>query len=218
MQSPDAPDGDHFRAAASFVLMLRTAGVQDVKVLRAMEMVPRVPFVDQRFFALADEDVMLPIAEGQTILPPSVLGRMLELLGPVEGRRVLLIGAGTGYSAAILARMGAQVVAVERSPRLADAAHDRLRQLGYSTIDIVLGDGLEGYAARAPFGAVLSTVAMDGLPPGFFPQIEPGGVMVVALGREGEQQMLTRAVRAGHGFDLTPIRPVRLPIARAVAR
>jgi protein-L-isoaspartate(D-aspartate) O-methyltransferase len=215
MGAGDGEDKQDFRAAASFVLMLRQAGLRDTNVLRAMEQVPRVPFLDERYALLADEDVILPIKAGQTLLPPSLVATMVEALGPLAELPVLLIGAGSGYTAAILSRLAGSVVAVERSALLADEAHERLRSLGYDRIEVVYGDGLEGYASRAPYGAILSSVALDGLPPALLSQLAPEGVLVAPLGQEGGPQTLTRIRKRAHGVDSENLRTVHVQGAQA---
>ncbi len=215
MSDPADPDSDNdIRAAASFVLMLRQAGLRDLDVLRAMEQVPRVPFLDETYALLADEDAVLPIADGQTLLAPSLVALMVEALGALSGKGVLLIGAGTGYTAAILSRLAEKVVAVERSACLADAAHGRLRALGYDRVEVIFGDGLQGFPERAPYDVILSTAALDGMPPALVAQLAPDGVMVAPLGAEGGPQALTRMRKGAHGVDVETLRMVHVQAAR----
>jgi protein-L-isoaspartate(D-aspartate) O-methyltransferase len=180
----EAPGPDHYLAAAEFVLMLRQTGRYGTRVLRAMEQVPRVPFLDQRLFSLADEDIALPIACGQSILPPSLLASMLDALGVEQDHRVLQVGTGSGYSAAILGRLSSRIVTVERWRTLADAAHQRLRELGYDMIDSIFGDGLAGYLQRAPYDRILVTCAVPALPAALVAQLAPGGVLIAPVGQE----------------------------------
>lgn len=176
-----APGPDHFLAAAEFVLMLRQSGLSDRRVLKAMEQVPRVPFLDERHFSLADEDVALPIAMGQSILRPTLLATMLDALDVAPDHRVLHIGTGSGYAAAILGRMAASVVTVERWRTLADSAHLRLRALGYDMVETIFGDGFNGHAQRAPYDRIILTCAVSDPPPHLLAQLAPDGVMVVPL-------------------------------------
>jgi protein-L-isoaspartate(D-aspartate) O-methyltransferase len=176
-----APGPEHFRAAAEFVLMLRQAGLSDRRVLNAMEQVPRVPFLDERHFALADEDVALPIAMGQTILRPTLIAAMLDALDVAPHHRVLQVGTGSGYTAAILGRLAKEVVTVERWRTLADQAHMRLRSLGYDMVETIFGDGFDGFAQRAPYDRILLTCAVSDPPPHLLAQLAPDGVMVVPL-------------------------------------
>jgi len=176
-----APGPDHFRAAAAFVLMLRQAGLSDRRVLNAMEQVPRVPFLDEGHFALADEDVALPIAMGQSVLRPTLIATMLDALDVAPHHRVLQIGTGSGYTAAILGRLAKEVVTVERWRTLADQAHLRLRSLGYDMVETIFGDGFDGFAQRAPYDRILLTCAVSDPPPHLLAQLAPDGVMVVPL-------------------------------------
>jgi protein-L-isoaspartate(D-aspartate) O-methyltransferase len=186
----DGPGPDHFLAAAEFVLMLRQKGLSDTRVLRAMEQVPRVPFVADALFGLADDDVALPIGCGQSILAPSLTGAMVEALDVESHHRVLHIGTGSGYAAALLARLGGHVISVERWRTLADSAHIRLRSLGYETVDVIFGDGLQGYPPRMPFDRILSTCALPELLPSLIGQLAPGGIIVAPIGAGGERDVL----------------------------
>lgn len=176
-----APGPEHFLAAAEFVLMLRQSGLSDRRVLKAMEQVPRVPFLDEGCFALADEDVALPIAMGQTMLRPTLIASMIEALDVAEGHRVLQVGTGSGYTAAVLARLAASVVTMDRWRALADAAHARLRALGYDMVETVFGDGFHGYPPRAPYDRILLTCAVSEPPQHLIAQLKPDGVLVAPL-------------------------------------
>jgi protein-L-isoaspartate(D-aspartate) O-methyltransferase len=175
------PGPEHFVAAAEFVLMLRQSGFSDRRVLRAMEQVPRVPFLDPRFFHLADEDIALPIALGQTILKPTLVAAMLEALDVEPTHRVLQVGTGSGYTAAVLGRLAASVVTIERWRKLADEAHVRLRGLGYDMVETQFGDGLAGYPPRAPYDRILLTCAVDEVSQALTAQLAPGGVLVAPV-------------------------------------
>lgn len=210
----EAPGPSHFRAAAEFVLMLRQKGVADPALLRAMEQVPRVPFLDARHFALADDDLMLPIDCGQSILKPSTTAMMIEALRVAPRHRVLLVGCGSGYAAAILGRLAASVVAVERWRRLADAAHGRLRQLGYDMIEVAFGDGLDGYSPRAPYDRVLMTCAVAIPPQEILAQISPDGVLVAPLSDGAGEATLTRfSGGEATAFGRALIQPARSGVA-----
>jgi protein-L-isoaspartate(D-aspartate) O-methyltransferase len=195
-----APGPEHFVAAAEFVLMLRQSGFSDRRVLRAMEQVPRVPFLDPRFFHLADEDIALPIALGQTILKPTLVAAMLEALAVEPAHRVLQIGTGSGYTAAVLGRLAASVITIERWRGLADEAHVRLRRLGYEMVETQFGDGLGGYPPRAPYDRILLTCAVDEVPEAIAAQLGPGGVLIAPLANgdivrfKRESGALSRAV------------------------
>lgn len=197
----EAPGPDHFRAAAEFVLMLRHSGLAGTRVLRAMEQVPRVPFIDASLFALADEDIALPIGCGQTLLPPTLAAAMIGALDVEPGHRVLHVGTGSGYMAAILGRLASSVVTVERWRSLADAAHLRLRQLGYDMVEVVFGDGLEGFPPRAPYDRILLTCAIHELPSGLLAQLARDGVVVAPFGEGRGTKEIVRLARVPHGFD-----------------
>lgn len=177
----DAPGPDHFLAAAEFVLMLRQAGLQDTAVLRAMEQVPRVPFVDRAFYREADMDIALPIAMGQSILAPSMTARLISAADVRPGHRVLEVGAGSGYGAAILGRLAQQVIAIERWRLIADEAHARLRELGYRMVEVIFGDGLQGYPPRAPYDRIIFTCAIAAVPSSVLAQLRGGGAVVAPI-------------------------------------
>ncbi|CEJ13330.1 Protein-L-isoaspartate O-methyltransferase [bacterium YEK0313] len=215
----ERPGPNHYLAAAEFVLMLRQNGLHDVRVLRAMEQVPRVPFLDQRWFRLADEDITLPIGCGQSILQPSLTGAMIAALGVEAGHRVLQVGTGSGYAAAILGRLAATVVTVERWRTLADEAHARLRGLGYDMIEGVFGDGLDGYPPRAPYDRILVTCAIEAIPPGLWSQLSPTGVLVAPIGSGPGPQDIVRAEKGPEGPVLTPFTKARVePAVAGTAR
>ncbi|QCI68743.1 protein-L-isoaspartate O-methyltransferase family protein [Phreatobacter stygius] len=215
----ETPGPNHYLAAAEFVLMLRQTGLYGTRVLRAMEQVPRVPFLDQRWFALADEDIALPIACGQSILPPSLTALMIDALGVEPAHRVLQVGTGSGYSAAILGRLAASVITVERWRTLADQAHARLRGLGYDMIETVFGDGLDGHPPRAPYDRILVTCAMTAIPAGLSGQLAPGGVLVAPLGDGAGAQDIVRVVRGPEGLVSTAFSRARVePAVSGVAR
>jgi protein-L-isoaspartate(D-aspartate) O-methyltransferase len=172
------PDANHYLAAAEFVLMLRQKGVRDIAVLRAMEQVARVPFIRDDYLTLADEDLTLPIDAGQMMLPPSTLAKMLEGLQLEKHHRLLILGTGTGYAAALASRLAGEIITVERVRTLADAAHTRLRKQGYARIEVVFADGLQGHVPRAPYDRILSTFAFDDIPQELLLQLSEGGKIV----------------------------------------
>ncbi len=210
-----APGPEHFVAAAEFVLMLRQSGFSDRRVLRAMEQVPRVPFLDPRFFHLADEDIALPIALGQTILKPTLVAAMLEALAVEPHHRVLQVGTGSGYTAAVLGRLAAGVITIERWRLLADEAHVRLRRLGYEMVETQFGDGLGGYPPRAPYDRILLTCAVDDVPEAIPAQLAPAGVLIAPLAN-GE---ITRLKRESGAFSRTVVTQGQVdPAVPGVAR
>ena len=171
---------------------LRARGIADERVLRAMGELPREAFIatDLRRAAYADE--ALPIPAGQTISQPYIVARMTELLAPRHGDRVLEIGTGSGYQAAVLALLGAQVVSIERQPELAASARERLERLGLSDeVDVRLGDGSLGLADAAPWDGILVTAAAPAIPDSLRSQLSPeGGRLVIPVGDRQRQDLL----------------------------
>ena len=147
-----------------FLLGLRRRGIGDQAVLRAMDEVPREHFVDRAFLDDAYADQALPIACGQTISQPYVVAYMTEQLGVRPRHRVLEVGTGSGYQAAVLSRLAREVVTIERYRTLAEAAQRRLQGLGFHNVEVVLGDGLFGDPGRAPFDRIIVTAAAETVP------------------------------------------------------
>jgi protein-L-isoaspartate(D-aspartate) O-methyltransferase len=177
-----------------FQLALRRRGISDQAVLRAMDEVPREYFVAAEFIDSAYADQALPIACGQTISQPYVVGYMTEQLELGPQHRVLEIGTGSGYQAAVLSRIVREVVSIERYRTLADAARERLRTLAYGNVTIVAGDGFLGAPERAPFDRIIVTAAAEAVPEALVEQLVEGGKMVLPLGpREGTQHIVKLA-------------------------
>ena len=147
-----------------FLLTLRRRGIADQAVLRAMDEVPREFFVETAFAGRAYADQALPIACGQTISQPYVVAYMTEQLNVGPTHRVLEIGTGSGYQAAVLSRLAREVVTIERYRTLADQARERLKALGYDNVEIVSGDGFAGMPERAPFDRIIVTAAAETIP------------------------------------------------------
>jgi protein-L-isoaspartate(D-aspartate) O-methyltransferase len=171
---------------------LRARGIADERVLRAMASLPRERFIpeDRRRIAYADE--ALPIPAGQTISQPWVVARMTELLAPLPGERVLDIGTGSGYQAALLAMLGANVVSIERQPELAASARRRLAELGFGDeVEVRLGDGSLGDRAGAPWDGILVAAAAPRIPTSLRDQLSPdGGRLVIPVGDRRRQDLL----------------------------
>ena len=176
---------------------LRARGIRNERVLGAMGTVPREAFVPgaPRY---AYEDGALPLPAGQTISQPYVVARMTELLEPATGLRVLEVGTGSGYQAAILAEIGCLVTSIERVTSLADSARDRLAGLGYGQrVEVRVGDGTRGAPDGAPWPAILVTAASPGVPQSLREQLDPdGGRLVIPVGPR-EHQDLRLIVRTG---------------------
>lgn len=174
-----------------FLLTLRRRGISDQAVLRAMDEVPRDRFVDVSFANSAYADQALPIACGQTISQPYVVAYMTEQLAVRSHHRVLEVGTGSGYQAAVLSRLAREVVSIERYRTLADAARERLKSLGYKNVEIVVGDGFAGVPDRAPYDRIIVTAAAETLPQMLVDQLAEDGIMILPLGsHEGAQHLI----------------------------
>lgn len=190
--------GDEAAARAAMVAnQLRARGIRDERVLDAMATVPREQFIaePQRPWAYADE--ALPIDCRQTISQPYIVARMTELVAPKPGDRILEVGTGSGYQAAILATLGADVVSLERHPDLAEGAMARMRALGLGDrVEVRVGDGSLGAPDRAPFDGILVTAAAPAIPDPLREQLADGGRLVIPVGTRWEQQLLL-VIRSG---------------------
>jgi protein-L-isoaspartate(D-aspartate) O-methyltransferase len=171
-------------------------GVMDENVLRAMRTVPRHQFVPQEYLEQAYADHPLPIGYGQTISQPYIVAWMTELLELQPGDRVLEIGTGSGYQAAVLAELGmVEVYSIEIVAELAESAAQRLKDLGYTDVHVRQGDGYYGWAEAAPFDAIIVTAAPDHLPAPLVAQLADGGSIVIPIGPPGGFQSLWRFVQ-----------------------
>lgn len=208
MSRPPSYQQDNDRM--EFLLTLRRRGIADKAVLRAMDEVPRERFVDATFIRSAYADQALPIECGQTISQPYVVAYMTEQLGVQPHHRVLEIGTGSGYQAAVLSRLAREVVSVERYRTLADRARERLESLGYDNVDVVTGDGFVGVPGGAPYDRIIVTAAAEWLPETLLDQLaDNGGIMVLPLGaQDGSQHLikLTKLQTGTHRENLIPVR------------
>jgi protein-L-isoaspartate(D-aspartate) O-methyltransferase len=168
---------------------LRGRDVVDERVLAAMDRVPRELFVPERLRRRAYEDAALPIGEGQTISQPYMVARIAEALALTGDEHVLDVGTGSGYQAAVLAELADEVDTIERIPALAEQARDNLKAAGYDRVQVHVGDGSQGLAARAPFSAIAVAAAAPELPQTLYEQLELRGRLVVPVGRRGVQQL-----------------------------
>jgi protein-L-isoaspartate(D-aspartate) O-methyltransferase len=187
---------------------LRERGIRSERVLGAMETVPRHLFVPSERVPEAYSDEALPVGEGQTISQPYVVAASAEALA-LEGReRVLEVGAGTGYQAAVLSLLAREVIAVETIPSLTESARERLTRLGYSNVRVEQGDGSEGLAGEAPFHAILVSAAAPAVPQPLIDQLAEGGRLVIPVGLTDRQQLL-RIVKEGNRTTEQKLFPCR---------
>jgi protein-L-isoaspartate(D-aspartate) O-methyltransferase len=202
-----------------FQLTLRRRGISDQAVLRAMEQIPRDIFVTAADRADAYRDSALGIACGQTISQPFVVAYMTEQLQLQKHHRVLEIGTGSGYQAAILSRLGRQVLTIERYRTLADSARERLEQLGYDNVEVMLGDGFDIPANIGNFDRIMVTAAMEQIPEDLVQRLEPGGILIAPVGPHQGTQTLVRIVRTEAGFERKELVDVRfVPALPGIAR
>ncbi len=180
---------------------LRAKGIRDERVLEVMRRTPRHLFMDEALAHRAYEDTSLPIGHGQTISQPFVVARMTAAVCtdlPLAAGRVLEIGTGSGYQAAVLAGLVSEVCTVERIRPLLERARERFRDLGLDAVRSAHADGAIGWAEHAPYDAILLTAAPPAIPPSLFDQLGPGGCLVAPVG-EGSDQELVRYRRCGGG-------------------
>ncbi len=185
--------GDFFRARRQMVESLRAQGIKDPRVLEAMSLAPRHLFVPDAHRRSAYQDHPLPIGEGQTISQPYIVALMTELLQLKKGDRVLEIGTGSGYQAAVLSHMAREVYTIEILPSLAERARKVLAELGYRNVWVKIGDGYFGWEEKAPFDAIVVTAAIGKIPEPLWNQLREGGRLVMPLGTERQTQKLIRA-------------------------
>jgi protein-L-isoaspartate(D-aspartate) O-methyltransferase len=202
-----------------FVFALRSHGVTNPDVLKAMEGVQRAEFIEGVFRDRAFEDTPLPIACGQTISQPTVVGLMTQALEVTRRCKVLEIGTGSGYQAAILARLARRVYTVERHRRLARRARELFQRLALHNITVVHGDGSLGRPEQAPFDRILLTAAAEDPPRPLLDELRVGGIMVLPVGESHAVQTLIKIVKSETGLDYTDLGPVRfVPLLEGVAQ
>lgn len=190
-------------------------GIDDPAVLRAMGRVPRHLFVPERLSRRAYEDGPLPIGFGQTISQPFIVAFMTETIKPKAGRKVLEIGTGSGYQAAVLADLGMEVCTIEIIPELAESARERLDRLGYDQVTVRTGDGYFGWPEKAPFDAIVVTAAAEYLPPPLLAQLREGGRMIIPIGSPFLVQTLMLVEKRENEILTRSLMPVRfVPLRR----
>ena len=188
---------------------LRRRGINDERVLAAMQEVPRELFLPEEMRGRAYRDGALRIGEGQTMSQPWIVACMAQLLELEGNETVLEVGTGSGYAAAVLSRICREVVTIERFGTLAEDAREVLAELGYDNVEVRVGDGAAGAPDRAPFGGISVTATASGSPPdALIEQLEPGGVLACPVERRG-RELLTR-YRDGRAESIVPVRFVPL--------
>jgi protein-L-isoaspartate(D-aspartate) O-methyltransferase len=177
-------------------VQLAGRGIRDTALLRAMQEVPREAFVDEGFSASAYEDGPLPIGEGQTISQPYIVALMIEAAEISKNDRVLEVGAGSGYAAAVMSRIAREVYAIERHLPLVEEARERFEALGYDNIQLRAGDGTRGWPESAPFDAILVSASGPEVPTALKEQLAIGGRLILPVGQRAWRQTLRKITRA----------------------
>lgn len=192
-----------------FVFAMRRRGVTDARVLGALEAIPREDFMDGIFRERAYDDVPLPIGCGQTVSAPSIVGLMSQALDVPARAKVLEIGTGSGYQAAILSKLSRRVYTVERHRDLAREARLRFDALGLSNVVALHADGTRGLAEQAPFDRIIVTAAAEDVPSPLLEQLSPNGVLVMPTGDGDHIQKLIKVVKLPHGLEYKELADVR---------
>src|SRR5882757_1100201 len=202
-----------------FQLAMRRRGISSREVLRAMDVVPREQFVLPDYAQLAYADQAMPISCGQTISQPYVVAYMTEQLEVHRDHRVLEIGTGSGYQAAVLSQLAGEVYSVERYRTLADRARETLGKLNYTNVTVVAGDGLGGLPAHAPYDRIIVTAAAESVPQTLVDELTEGGIMVLPLGAHSGPQRIVRLTRTKDGVTSQELIWVRfVPLLPGQAR
>jgi protein-L-isoaspartate(D-aspartate) O-methyltransferase len=179
---------------------LKRRGITDKRILDAFLAVPREEFVSEEYAHLAYGDHPLPIEAGQTISQPYIVGLMIEAAGIKPGDKVLEVGAGSGYAAAVISRIAEKVIAIERQHDLIKIARQRMERLGYANVEIVEGDGTKGCRDHAPFDAILAAASGSHVPRPLVEQLAPGGRIVMPVGDPGWVQELVKVTKEEDGI------------------
>jgi protein-L-isoaspartate(D-aspartate) O-methyltransferase len=204
---------------AALLLALRQQGIRNSRVLEAIEKVPRELFVNEVFRSRAWDDTALPIACGQTISQPYVVAFMTDRLDIDKRHKVLEIGTGSGYQAAVLAQLCRRVYTIERYRTLASEACARFKKLKIGNITQMVGDGSKGWPAQAPFERIIVTAAAKEPPPALLEQLAVGGMMVIPLEETPARQNLVKITRTETGYDRDLLLPVRfVPLIEGAAK
>jgi protein-L-isoaspartate(D-aspartate) O-methyltransferase len=176
---------------------LRNRGIRDPRVLDAMLRVPRHEFVPASLIKAAYDDRPLPLGDAETISQPYMVAAMTEAARVQPGDKVLEVGTGSGYQAAILAYLGGRVYSVDRNPVLAETAHERLARLGFDGVEVIVGDGSEGYPPAAPYAVIMVTAAAPSVPPALLEQLAEEGRLLIPVGDLHRQDLLLSVKQEG---------------------
>jgi protein-L-isoaspartate(D-aspartate) O-methyltransferase len=193
----------------NLIMQLRRRGIRTTRVLRAIELVPRDLFVDPAFAEHAYQDIALPIECGQTISQPYVVAYMTEKLEVDDRHKVLEIGTGSGYQAAVLSHLCRRLYTIERWRELQKAAERRFTKLGLTNITSIIGDGWLGWPPQAPFDRIIVTAAAADPPRALLDQLKVGGRMIIPLGESRDSQSLVQIDKTDAGIEETALLPVR---------
>ena len=205
-------------AQMQFILGLRSKGITDSRVLKAMEAIPREAFLEGTFQPRAYADTPLPIDCGQTISQPSVVAQMTQALEITPRCKVLEIGTGSGYQAAILAKLTRRVYTIERHRPLARLAAKRLAALDLGNVTVITGDGSLGLPEQSPFDRILLTAASEDPPALLLKQLRVGGIMVLPVGQSDMVQTLIKIEKSDSGLEYTELGEVRfVPLLGGIA-
>ncbi|HVI51739.1 MAG TPA: protein-L-isoaspartate(D-aspartate) O-methyltransferase [Candidatus Sulfotelmatobacter sp.] len=191
------------------IMELRRAGVVDTRVLAAIERLPRELFVPAPFLDQAYENTALPIGQGQTVSQPLVVALMSQALEVGDRQKVLEIGTGSGYQAAVLARLCRRVYTIERHKPLLKEAEQRFKHLHVHNITAICGDGMRGWPEQAPFDRIMVTAAATEIPQNLLDQLSDEGVMVLPVGNQGGEQIIVRVRKVGGRPTAENLFPVR---------
>lgn len=209
---------DEREAFASFLLRLRGKGIVAKDLITAFEATPRHGFLPDRWQSVAWTEGMIPIECGEAIEGPDLQAQIIASLAIEPGHRVLEVGTGSGFTAAVLARLAAKVITIERYKTLTEQARQRLEALGLTNVSVRQADGSQGLAAEAPFDRIVVWAAFDSMPRNFAEQLASNGVMIAPIGPEEGLQTLTKLTKIGSRFEREDIGEVRLqPIMKGVA-
>lgn len=205
-------------AFAAFLLRLRSKGISSKDVVSAFEATPRRNFIPTRWQSAVWSDRTVPIECGEVIEGADLQATVIDALAIEPGNRILEVGTGSGFTAAVMSRLAGKVTTVERYKTLVNLARERLESAGITNVQVRQGDGTNGLASEGPFDRIVVWPSFESLPRGFADQLASGGVMVAVVGAAEEPQLMTRLTKVGSRFDRVDLGHVRFqPIIQGVA-